>query len=225
MIAKAVLFITCSLLTASALAEPVISEHYDSAPNSSPEALQLVKRCQPERSESSYLQMVKDVGKYERAINLSNPRELNKPYLVVSPKKTFCIPMSEKKFPILAQEAFDRTIEFPGMTDSETQRLRIFLAQQIALAGSVVVLVKNEKGNAIQIGYMTIAQWPNKIFYRSGFLKRGEYDESNYPMTFKTIGDTFSIHLRGEVKESFKELFLDDCTQLCGEKRKISLAK
>ena len=225
MITKTILFAICSLLMVSALAEPVISEHYDSAPNSSPEALQLVKRCQPERSESAYLQMVKDVEKYERAINLANPRELNQPYLVVNPKKTFCIPMSEKKFPILAQEAFDNTIEFPGMSDSETRRLRVFLAQQIALAGSVVVLVKNEKGNAIQIGYMTVAQWPNKIFYRSGFLKRGEYDESNYPMIFKTTGDTFSISLRGEIKESFKELFLDDCIKFCGEKRRISLTK
>ena len=140
MITKTILFATCSLLMVSALAEPVIPEHYDSAPNSSPEALQLVKRCQPERSESAYLQMVKDVEKYERAINLANPRELNQPYLVVNPKKTFCIPMSEKKFPILAQETFDNTIEFPGMSDSETRRLRVFLAQQIA-GGDVIKIV------------------------------------------------------------------------------------
>lgn len=225
MIAKSILFAVFSLLTTSALAEPVIPEHYDSAPNSSPEALQLAKRCRPERLESDYLQMVQDVGKYKRAISLGYPRELNKPYLVVSSKKTVCIPMSDKKFPILAQEAFDQTIEFPGMTDSEAQRMKIFLAQQIALAGSVVVLVKNEKGNAIQIGYMTVTQWPNKIFYRSGFLKRGEYDESNYPMVFKTTGDTFNIVLRGDAKESFKELFLDDCTQFCEGKRKITLAE
>jgi hypothetical protein len=195
------LFTLCAI---SVSAETNIPEHFNSAPSLSVEAIELATNCAEGTTESSYIKMVKDSGS-NNLVAINSPDPL-KPYLLVNAKTTYCIPLSEKKFPILAQEAFDDTITFSNMDNDQAKLLKISLARQIALTGTAVALLTNNKGNAYKLSYMVTTERPTKIYYQLSFLKPGEFDVSKYETVMNYSGNV-SVVNRGQPSERVKFLF------------------
>lgn len=185
-------------------AEITIPESYESAASFTPEAIQIATHCVPGTTESNYLQMAKDADpKILTSIAPPNPSD---PYLLVNSITTYCIAMSDKKFPILPQEAFEETINFPDMGKEQQQQLRTSLARQIAMSGSATALLKNDKGNAFKVSYLIAANRPTKIYYRLAFFKPGEFDETKYETVIMYTGNVQQVS-RGTPSEYVKLLF------------------
>lgn len=188
----------------AASAAPDIPENYDAAPSLSKEAVELSNRCVPGTSEAAYMKMVKDAG--ASALVANRPSDLSKPYLLVNATRTICVAMSQKQYPLLAQEAFDETIDFPEMSAADRKSLKASLAGQIARTGTALALIKNDKGNAYAISYLLTANRPTKIYYQASFLKAGEFDEAKYEVVLTAPG-SMNVTGRGQPSEQFKPLF------------------
>jgi hypothetical protein len=101
--------------------------------------------------------------------------------------------------------AFDDTITFE-MAQEEIRRLRTDLSRQLATVGFASALVVNDKGNAYQVAYIFNADKPTRLYYHAGFLKKGEFNESQFSSVYRATGN-MSFTARGQSGESYKPFF------------------
>lgn len=182
----------------------VVQKNFESVQTSASDAARFAANCISSITEAEFRKMIVDAGAGGRMV--SRPSDQTKPYLVVGASKAICIRMSTRKYPILPMEVFEGTVEFSGMSLEEKDRLHRSLALQILNAGTASALIKNDRGNAYAVTYLTASAMPTKIYYHAHFLKTGEFDESKYPLVLSSPGG-MSIVGRGNPSEHAKTIF------------------
>jgi hypothetical protein len=102
--------------------------------------------------------------------------------------------------------AFDDTINFPEMPQEETRKFRTDLSKQLATVGFASALVVNNSGNAYLVAFLFNSDRPSRLYYRAGFLKKGEFDATKFPSVYRITG-TMSVTSRGQPSENFKSFY------------------
>jgi hypothetical protein len=186
-------------------AQEVIPDQFSSIAVEAPDSYEFVKGCMPTISESSFNQSIREAG--DRKIVTTWPADKTKPYLVVAKGRAYCVKMSAQKYPVLPLAVFDETINFPDMPKDEAKKFRADLSKQLAMTGIATALVVNDAGNAYQVGYLFSSNMPLKFYYRAGFLKKGEFVETDFRSVYRALGGGMAISGRGQPAENFKFFF------------------
>lgn len=176
-------------------------EKWEAAPAA--EATELAARCMG-MPEAEVRRMISDAG--TNALVTRRAGDRTKPYIVASGRRVVCVQVSEKGYPRVPQEVFDKTIQFEGMAAQQVAALRSALSAQLALRGVATALVKNDKGNAVQVTYLFPSETPSRMYYQASFMKQGEFDESRYEAVFSAPGN-MTVTARGQPAERFRSLY------------------
>jgi hypothetical protein len=185
-------------------AQEDIPDEFSSVAVDAPNSYEFAKNCIPFLSESSFNQSVRDTTDKKSVINWQGDK--TKPFLGISKGRAYCVKMSAQRNPILALSVFDETITFPEMSKEEMRRYRTDLAKQLAMVGIATALVINDKGHAYQVAYLFSNDTPNKFYYHVGFLKKGEFNETDFRSVYRTNGG-MSVVRRGQPSEGVKSFF------------------
>lgn len=194
----------CLLLAGSvAMADDsTVPEKWDAAATSAPEGAETASRCGA--TEADLRRMVSNAG--SNGTVTRGPSERTKPYLAVNGTKVTCVNVTPKGYPLV--EVFNQTIEFEGMMTDTVKALRASLARQLGTRGVATALVKNEKGNALQVTYLFAQERPTRLYYQASFLRAGEFDEGRFEAVFTSPGG-WGMTSRGGTREQFRSLFAD----------------
>jgi len=195
-----------SLSVSVALAFETLPTDFPNVSIDDPTALEFVSKCRgKDTSKKEFNAHVQSAKK--KNIVVTRFKDKSKPYVRYSSKYIYCVPQSPQGNPILPSSAFDKTIEFNGMPEKDTAKLRANLSDQLARTGAATILVVHENGNAFLVAYLFARQNPSEIYYRSSFIKASDIVYSDYGNIFKSIFDSHDQTDRGERKFYFKSLF------------------
>jgi hypothetical protein len=184
-------------------AQEDIPDDFSSRPVIAAGAYDLAKACMPSTTQDSFNTLVRDAGNLAA---ISWPADKTESFVVIAKNTVFCVKRSSHGKPIMPLTMFDGTIVFPGMDKDETRKFRTDLSRQLATVGFASALVINDSGNAWHIAYMFNGDTPTKLYYHAGFLKQGEFNESQFPTLYRTSGG-MSISGRGRPSEFYKSFF------------------
>jgi hypothetical protein len=197
--------LAAGVAAAQSPAEGPVPARWESVASGGSDATDLATRCVG-MPEAELQRMVSDAG--SNAVVTRRTTDRSKPFIVATGRKVTCVRTSAKGFPLLPQEAFDKTVIFESMAPEQASALRTYLSNQLAQRGAVTALVKNELGNAVQLTYLFASESPTRMYYQASFLKAGEFDESRYGAVFTNTGP-WTLTTRGQVGEQLKPLFTE----------------
>ena len=198
---RKVVFAALVLVSSCVSYAQAIPDIFDTVQTSEPQAYEFARQCVPSFDEATFKNMVSQSN--PRTNTAIRPPDKSQSYLILSFGQITCVRMSERKYPLIALEAFVQTIEFPQMNKDDLLRLRLDLARQLATSGFATALVIHESGNASQLVYMLNAERPTKFSYHLNFARKGEFAEIAYPRVYRTAGDG-SVVARGMPFEQVK---------------------
>lgn len=93
------------------------------------------------------------------------------------------------------------------MIEAETIALRTGISKRLSLNDLATALVVHEKGNANLIAYMFTRSKPDKLYYRSNFLKKEEVVKADYGWVIDATYTSLTTHNRGEGKYWVKSIY------------------
>lgn len=185
-------------------AQETVSDDYESVAVDAPNSYEFAKACVPSMSKASFNQSVRST--VDKQISIHSPSDKTKPILGIGRGRAYCIKMSAHKYPILPISFFDETVYFPDMQRDEVRRLRTDLSRQLAATGVATALVVSDNDSAYRIGFVFNSNSPNRVYYHGSLLKKGEYDEIEYRLVYRTTG-AMTISARGPPPEHYKSIF------------------
>lgn len=199
------LVLACLVVQAKAVhAEEDIPGDFSSVAVEASDAFDFAKACMPSITESAFNRSVREAG--GNAAVTTWPADKTKPFMAVTRGRVFCVKRSSHGNPVMPLVAFDDTITFPEMAKDEARRLHSDLSRQLAAVGFASALVVNDSGNAYQVAYMFNSDRPTRLYYRAGFLKKGEFDERQSAGAYRASGG-LTISARGQGAEHYKPLY------------------
>ncbi|MES2510434.1 MAG: hypothetical protein V4625_10930 [Pseudomonadota bacterium] len=201
-VAMAAVFLAISCQSATAQKIP---EVFEAVVAGAPNSIEFAKQCVATVTPETLMRMVSDTA--QRTTTVVRPSDRSLAYLAVSNGKIFCVRMSDRKYPILPLEAFAETIEFGDMAKDEVQRLRTDLATQVANSGYATAMILYDNGNANQVVYMLAADRPNKFYFHSNFMKKGEFSVAPSTPTYAGSAGGMTVTARGNPAEQVKFFF------------------
>jgi hypothetical protein len=185
-------------------AQEEVPDEFSSSAVDAPAAYELVKACMPSIGESAFNQSIRQAG--DTLTVTTYPEDKTKPFVTVVKGRVYCVKRSAQGNPVMPLAAFDETINFPEMPKDEIRKFRTDLSRQLAAVGSASALVINDSGNAYQVAFLFNSDRPSKLYYRAGFLKKGEFDANKFPSVYRTTG-TMSVTSRGQQSEYYKPFY------------------
>lgn len=201
----ALLLAVLALPCAAAPSEEEVPATFEYVATSSADALTYARQCLPGVTEGEFRKAVpEEKSKAASILSLNKPAS---PTLVVTAEKTFCLRNPRDKFPLLAHEALDDTVNFPGMPDAERLAFQAALLRQLAIKGSATALLKTDRGTAFGLTYLLPSRHPVRIYYQMAFLNQGDFDETRFDVVTSVRGNSKHL-MRGQPAEGVKSLFV-----------------
>lgn len=166
------------------------------------------KRCMPSWTERSTTAVL---GNWKlplpRGTTVIHGHERDAGYLVVTGSTAVCIAQSEGKHPILAGEAFYKTINPSGVPPDVSEGWYLQIAAAIARTGTASVIYKFSNGNAQLSKYWIepASSSPSSLSYWTEFKRAGEWSAapSDIVLSHPALASVSSIKYGSQFSKPF----------------------
>ncbi len=179
-----------------------ILDKFDSVSTNSPDVYDFIDKCMPTTTETSFKKLMHDVE--NKPVGVLYDHNWADSYVIANKTRVMCIPMTDKRYPVLPLEVFDETVSFVTMPPAKTKTFKMSMARQIAEHGIASALIKDDNDHATAVYYMLASVAPITLYYHTDSLKLGTFNENSFPLALQIPYGSMTVIGRGKPAENVK---------------------